>query len=399
MAVNPGWHYNSLGKLENANCRQVSYNNKSGGQGSTASSSRGMTASRLQSKWKGHSLKDFLNIRFSEWRAAHRQQQGSDSTGTTDVRDTVERVVDGTDGRIRLVSGYRNKLKDVIRSSLAFADELVEKIPGGIEVNRHTFVTDPYVNAYFANVADMRSIFSHSSEIKDFMEGYGDNEAMECCALLCMHMSEKTVLGMELSGDILKKDVRQVAINFSDHRIYSPAPREAETRQGLKQCLFDGLVTNALERITQMRLTNYRLKSELQILKARQRRSLMAMQKSPDATTAAEHEETCRQLEQLETELSKTPLATPQATMEQVITVFKNPEDFVRLRKFSLRLNKMGILIGDDSGQSCNEIDLTEVTIGESSPRIVTLARFPKCEILPPSTSPASGGFSPGQAM
>jgi hypothetical protein len=349
---------------------------------------------------KGQALKDFLNMRFSEWRAkAHRKQQRKTNTGATDVIGTVERVVDGTDGRIRLVSGYRNKLQDVIRSSLAFADELVEQIPGGIEVNRHTFVTDPYVNAYFANVTDMRAIFSHSSEIKDFMEGYGDNDAMECCALLCMHMSEKTVLGVELSGDLLKKDVRQVAVNFSDHRIYSPAPREPETRRGLKQCLFDGLVTNALERITRMRLTNYQLNSELQILKARQRRQRALIRKSAAATRSAEYEDTCRQLEKLEAEFSKTPLATPQATLEQVITVFKNPEDFVRLRKFSLRLNKMGILLGDEPGEPCNEIDLTEVTIGEGSPRIVTLARFPKSEILPPSALSRTGSFSPVQAM
>jgi hypothetical protein len=345
-------------------------------------------------------LKDFLSTRFSEWRAnAHRKQQRKANTSVTDVLSTVERVVDGTDGRIRLVSGYRKKLQDVIRSSLAFADELVEQIPGGIEVNRHTFVSDPYVNAYFANVSDMRSIFSHSSEIKEFMEGYGDNDALECCALLCMHMTRKTVLGMELSGDILKKDVRQVAVNFSDHRIYSPAPREPETRQGLKHCLFDGLVTNALERITRMRLTNYQLNSELQLLKARQRRQQMAMQKSADPAPSAEYQETCRQLERLEAELSKTPLATPQAAMEQVITVFKNPEDFVQLRKFSLRLNKMGILIEDTPEQPCNEIDLTEVTIGEGSPRIVTLARFPRCEILTPSSQSKTTGFSPTQAM
>lgn len=345
-------------------------------------------------------MKDFLSSRFSEWRAfAHRKQQRKVNTGVTDITGTVERVVDGTDGRIRLVSGYRSKLQDVIRSSLAFADELVEQIPGGIEVNHHTFVTDPYVNAYFANVTDMRAIFSHSSEIKDFMEGYGDNDAMECCALLCMQMTEKTVLGVELSGGMLKKDVRQIAVNFSDHRIYSPAPREPETRRGLKQCLFDGLVTNALERITRMRLTNYQLTSELQILKARQRRQQMALQKSADPALATEYQDTCRQLQQLEAELSKTPLATPQAAMEQVMTVFRNPEEFVRLRKFSLRLNKMGILIGDEPEQPCNEIDLTEVTIGEGSPRIVTLARFPRSEILPPPDRSAGSGFIATKAM
>jgi hypothetical protein len=85
--------------------------------------------------------------------------------------------------------------------------------------------------------------------------------------------------------------------------------------------------------------------------------------------------------------------------VEQVLTVFKNPEDFVRLRKFSLTLNKMGILVGENSGQPCNELNLTEVTIGEGTPRIVTLARFPRGEILPPTTLSESRSFSPGQAM
>jgi hypothetical protein len=82
-----------------------------------------------------------------------------------------------------------------------------------------------------------------------------------------------------------------------------------------------------------------------------------------------------------------------------VITVFKNPEDFVRLRKFSLRLNKMGILLGDEPGQPCNDIDLTEVTIGGGAPRIVTLARFPKSEIQPPLELSKRARFSPIRAM
>jgi len=346
-------------------------------------------------------LKDFFSNTISGLRASvHRRlQQHAMNTAVLDVTATVERVVDGTDARIRLVSGYRKKLQDVIRSSLAFADELVEQIPGAIEVNRHTFVSDPYVNAFFANISDIHTIFSQSSEIKDFLEGYGDNTASECCALLCMHMSEKTVMGMELSGDILKREVSQTAINFSDHRIYSPAPREPETRLGLKQCLFDGLVTNALERITRMRLSNYRLKSELQILKAKQRRSEQALQKSSPPRIFSDYEETSRQLHQLETELAKTPLATPQAALEQVVMVFSNPEHFVQLRKFSLRLNKMGILISEQTNQPCNDINLTEVTIGEAPPRVVTLARFPKSEILPVASAAKSGGFSASKAM
>lgn len=346
-------------------------------------------------------MKDFFSHTFSGLRAGmqRRQQDRTPPGKVADIPGIVERVVDGTDGRIRLVSGYRKKLQDIIRSSLAFADELVEHIPGAIEVNRHTFVSDPYVNAFFANVSDMRAIFSQSSEIKEFLEGYGDNAAMECCTLLCMHMSEKTVMGMELSGDIMKREVRQVAVNFSDHRIYSPAPHEEGTRQGLKQCLFDGLVTNALERITRMRLSNYRLKSELQVLKARQRRYQQTLQRSEDSATRREYETVCRDLERLEAELSRIPLATPQAALEQVITVFSNPEHFVRMRKFSLRLSKMGILIEGETSQPCNDLDLTEVSIGESPPRIVTLARFPHSEILPAGEAAGRRGYSSLQTM
>ena len=76
------------------------------------------------------------------------------------------------------------------------------------------------------------------------------------------------------------------------------------------------------------------------------------------------------------------PLLTPQVALQQVMAVFSRPDDFVRVRKFPLRLNKMGIKISDDSAQPCNEINLTEVTIGNELPRVVTLATFPQQELL-----------------
>ena len=75
------------------------------------------------------------------------------------------------------------------------------------------------------------------------------------------------------------------------------------------------------------------------------------------------------------------PLLTPQVLLGQVTRVFSNPNDFVRLRKFSLRLNKMGIKISDNSPRPCNSLNLTEVIIGNELPRVVTLATFPGKEL------------------
>jgi hypothetical protein len=304
-----------------------------------------------------------------------------------DISKTIERVVDVIDGRIRLVSGYKKKLQYVIRDSLEFTDALIDRFPRAIEVSSRTFVSDPYVNAFFSNTRDVQTIFSQSSEIREFMEDYTHDEITQCCALLCMHKSERTVLGVELAGDTLKKDVKQTAVNFSDHRIYSPAPTEAETRQGLKQCLFEGLVTNTLERVVQLKLSNQRLQHERQMLQARLRHAQYLLSRQTDRPAneldcKRDIEETRLKLEKTEQDLRKIHLATPQVSLEQVIEVFSSPEKFVRLRESTLRLNKMGIKINESTRQPCNMLNLTEVTIGETPPRVVTLATFPRDEFL-----------------
>jgi len=301
------------------------------------------------------------------------------------ILNTLESLVDSTDSKIRLVPGYKKQLQDVILPALEFADDLVSQIPKAIEVSSRTFTTDPYVNAFFTNVRDLRSIISHSSEVKDYLSETRDS--VQCCALLCMKRTEKTVMGMELSGNMLKKDVLQVAVSFSDHRIYSPAPSEPEARDGLKNCLFQGLVTNALERITQLRLASHHLQNKHQMLHSRLRRYLHTLREAKPDTREADKitrriEATRRELGSLEKKILASPLLTPRIILRQVVDVLGKPDGYVRISKLPLRLNKMGIKISNDAPQPCNQLELTEVIIGEESPRVVTMATFPGQELL-----------------
>lgn len=327
------------------------------------------------------------------------EERASWRTQSAEVLHAVESVIDATDSRIRLVSGYRKRLHGLVHNALEFTDALVEQIPGAIEVGRRTFVSDPYVNAFFVNVSDLHAIFRHSSEIRDFEDEHRLDEAPHCYALLCMHKSEKTIMGMELSGDVLRRDVQQTAVNFSDHRIYAPAPSERETRQGLKQCLFGGLVTNALERIMQQKLVSHRLQTERQVLHTRLRHLQHTLKQADHdgrdrIALAGSVNDIERQLASMENQLMATRPATPLESLHQVITVFSRPEKFVRLQRSSLRLDKMGIKRCDDSRQPCNTLDLTEVIIGDQLPRVVTLAKFPRDELCPPAEFPAQNMFS-----
>jgi len=309
----------------------------------------------------------------------NRQGKALRRSRAADILSTVESVVNGTDSKIRLVTGYKKKLQGTIQDSLEFADDLVNQIPQAIEVSSSTFTSDPYVNAFFTNVTDLQSVFSHSSEVQDYMADCHDKNA-RCCALLCMHREEKTVMGMELSGNVLKKDIMQTAVSFSDHRVYSPAANETETREGLKNCLFHGLVTNALERIVQLRLASHQLQNRHQMLHARLRRHKQQTGKVSQGTRT--NEETSLELKKIEEEMLHAPLLTPQILLQQVLEVFSKPDDFVQVRKLQLRLNKMGIKISGESNQADNKLNLTEVIMGNNPPRVVTLAMFPRKELL-----------------
>lgn len=347
-------------------------------------------------------MKLFLHNRLSGLRESiHRMRQAK-----TEQRDRhsgldalVEDVVQGTDPRIRLVPGYRKKLQDSIGSALEFTDYIVERIPRPIEISRRTFVSDPYVNAFFANIADMQAVFRRSSEIRDFLEDHWNEPPAQCCSLLCMHMSEKTVTGMELSGDMLRKDVLQKAVNFSDHRVYSPAASEPDTREGLKQCLFGGLVNNALDHIMQLKLENHRLQNERSMLHARLRHLRQKAERAeqeggPVIEVMNAIEETSQKLKNVEDAMLRTNTASPQESLELVNEVFRQPDDFIQAREFQLRLNKMGIKIDASSSEPCNEIRLTEVTIVNELPRVVTLATVPRDELLPANDDAGNRLFS-----
>jgi hypothetical protein len=300
----------------------------------------------------------------------------------------IEKVIDGTDSRIRLVNGYRKKLQPSVDTALEFVDDLVSRIPGSIFISQSTFQTDPYVNAFFVNTDDVRGIVAHSSEISDFVELYGSRTELQCCCLLCMRKTARPVLGMALSGDILRRDVRQIAVSFSDHHIYSPAPDETAAREGLRTCLLDGLITGALASLMQNKRHHYQLQSDRHTLYARLRhleyKARTATLQGGEGAAIAEGIATTRgKIRMLEDGLMRLRPSTPQVSLDHVNDLFRQPEQYIRMEKSSLKLDKMGMLIDSSSTQPCNDIDIAEVVIGDELPRVVTLAQFSMSEFAP----------------
>jgi hypothetical protein len=302
------------------------------------------------------------------------------------ITEAIERVVDGTDSRIRFVRGYKSKLQGVIESSYAYFDDLVEQIPGVIEINKDAFAMDPRVHAFFITVEDMQNKFSRSSELRHFIEDENSENTGDIFALLCMQKKEKTVFGMELEGEFIKRDVAQISVGFSDHQLLALACSEHEARLGLKECLFEQLVTTALDDINTVQLEHKEIEAQkrllltqLRALEARRRRSASASKSS----LSAEHRLN-KELEEHERALNEIKLKLlPKRSLDQTREILSHPERYISVDKVYLKLNNMSIKLKEDSQEQGSEINLAEIKFAKAPSRVVILAKYPRKEILP----------------
>lgn len=258
----------------------------------------------------------------------------------------LESVIDDTDDKIRLVSGYKKKLARSIDHSLHYTRQLLAQIPPPIDISSHNFACNPYVNAIFINKQELHSLFRHSSEIQEYLQNNLHNNPPYCYALLCMKKTEKSILGMRMSGDMLVKDVRQTAVDFSDHQLHSPGNSEPELREKLYKCLFAGLTTNALGRISRLRFESDQLGIEYRRQQSILHQFQAKAKEEPDNPVhLSQIARIQQQLKNLQQDLMSTHLITPEKALQEVKTVFDLPEDFVRLQCSTLCINKMKIKV------------------------------------------------------
>ena len=205
---------------------------------------------------------------------------GAQSSGTTAHRFpealvdmAIERAVDGTDPRMRALPGYRKRLRAPVIHAGEHVIALVDSLPAPAATNRAAFAGDPRLTALFASAEHMREVFAGDGALSGFRDRHPGGERIT--ALLLAERVEKKMLGVELDGEMLKREVAQIAVNFRSHRLLDPDASEAETRRQLKRRAFDHLLSLALLRITEVQGERVELNRQRDLL----RRKLSALQR------------------------------------------------------------------------------------------------------------------------
>jgi len=184
------------------------------------------------------------------------------------IEAAIERAVDGTDQRLRALPGYKKQLRPSVIHAIDHVVGLVDVFPAPVEAVRANYTSDPRLRALFSSTDHMLEVFGNGPVLNEFRKGSADS-AGRVIALLLAESMEKNILGNDLVGDKVRRDVAQVVVNFSGHRLVEPTTNEADTRRQLKRRAFDHLLTLALTRIAEARESRTDLSRQRDLLRSK----------------------------------------------------------------------------------------------------------------------------------
>lgn len=303
----------------------------------------------------------------------------------------IERVVDGTDPRLRAVSHYRRKLWDPVERAIDFVVNFVNALPPAIVADRQGYMTDPRLRALFASPDSLRETLSFSDGTRNYLKQAPGPLPAELYAGLGPVRVEKNVLGIEMDGEILRRDVPQTIVNFCDHRLVFLNDNEQDTRRELMRRTADYLIETALHRLTASRVQKTQLEQQQRKLLQQKANLLKKAQvgfeslTGPAASKPVDLATLEQQLEQVETELGqlRADTATLDKHLAKVAATLSEPEKYLRLESVPLTLDHTNTKVPANSPRIANSMTFEEIVLGKDRRLAALFVRFPSGELLP----------------
>ncbi|MFO1433404.1 MAG: hypothetical protein U1F76_25460 [Candidatus Competibacteraceae bacterium] len=322
----------------------------------------------------------------NHWIQQRKARKEAEQQEEVTLLEAIDRVVEDADPRIKLVSHYQRKLSQAVQHALQYIDGLVARVPAPVEVNSKTWLTNPYLNAFFATVDDLQMVFSRSPALRHFFERHA---LAECYAGLMMTRQEKKVLGMQLSGDVIQKDVPQLTVSFVDHRVKMPTATEAEARAEFKRRALRFLVTQALERVLSLRTERENLQKQKQILQLKIK--ILQGKQNGFPSLSKNGEDIESQLASLQQKLAENKEELQEISVQidelddyvdLLNDILGHAENYLALEQVSMKLSRLGVKLEENSTEPGNELILPEFIGDKQQRRVIVLVKYPRVEML-----------------
>lgn len=195
------------------------------------------------------------------------------------VTAAIERAVDGTDARVRVLPGYAKSLRSAVIHAMDHVIALVDALPAPVAATRTERDTNPTLAALFFSAARMGEILGSDNQLRDFYQtthshqNPGQRPVTIACApviaLLATERHEKCGFGYALVDGKVLNDVQQTTVSFDGHRLLEVSTTEADTRRLLKRRAFDYLLSVALAHVSEQRDEREKLAQQRALLRAK----------------------------------------------------------------------------------------------------------------------------------
>jgi hypothetical protein len=322
--------------------------------------------------------------KWNQYRERKRRQRQKEAA----LIEWIERMVQDSDPAIRKVAGYQRQLQKPVENALKHIEGLISLIPGPFSLSAEHWDKDPLIHALFVSPDELRSLLHNCAELKSFFQESGADMAV---ALLTATKKERAIFGTALEGEIVRRDVPQVAVEFYDHRVVAAVATEEQNRRQLVHRGLNVLATYALEEIMQIQsiredlaAQRHNLAVQLKIQQTHKRgleRLLTGGTQSHSEAIQAEQvlAEIDKQLMELEP-----GSGMPQDFLHKLENVLTAPGNFLTGERIGMRLNWMGVKLEEGSAEDGREITLSELEIPGRLKRVALLAQVSTNECLGP---------------
>jgi hypothetical protein len=300
------------------------------------------------------------------------------------VESAIERTVDGTDSRLRLLPGYRKRLRGPVIHAIDHVVALVDGLPTPLATVHDGFNGDPRLATLFVSAAHMLEVLGNDRTLLEYL-GSHSASAETLTALLLAERIERNALGMELAGDQVRRDVAQLTVSFRNHRLVEVADSEAETRRLLKRRAFDHLLSLALAHVVEVREERTDLARQRDVLRhklatlERSGWSFEAGEGTPSepATLQAELADIETQLERLGSDAN-----VLNAHLGIVAEQLAQAEQLLQRDTFRMRLDSMNVQ-RDAQDASGRDIVLPEILNAQGRRNVLLLVSVIPAELPP----------------
>lgn len=293
-----------------------------------------------------------------------------------EVAAALDRVIGMVDPLVRAAPHLQKHLAGAVEHALAYCDGLVAALPGPIDINRTAFSQDPLVHALFATAGDIDEMLGRSQAVRDYLER-PECWRSECfCAMLAARRNQKKQFGLAQQGDMIRADVPQEILYFSDQTLIEPCCDPDQTRQRLRARSLESLLTTFNSHVTALRRERDHLRTDLKMEQVE-----VAIQHENHVQDEVLESHT-RHIVELDFKLRQlSDSMMPEHLVEALAEFLRQPESALSLNAVSLRVDRLGIVHtdGEDDSQ-VHTLNFPELSSRDRRLHLATLVRVSRAE-------------------